>query len=48
MAQATAGVRAVLNIPWVYEALQFVAGSKGFRDVIVSELIRPFPGAPHT
>jgi 2-polyprenyl-3-methyl-5-hydroxy-6-metoxy-1,4-benzoquinol methylase len=45
MAQVTTGLRAILKNPWVYEVLQFVAGSKSFRDVLVKELIRPFPGA---
>lgn len=45
MAHVTTGVRAILRHPWVYETLQSVAGSKSFRDVLVKEFIRPFPGA---
>jgi SAM-dependent methyltransferase len=45
MTHVTTGVRAILRHPWVYEALQFVAGSRSFREVIVKDLIRPFPGA---
>ena len=45
MAHVTTGIRAILRHPWVYETLQSVAGSKGFRDVLVKEFIRPFPGA---
>lgn len=45
MTHVTTGVRAILKHPWVYETLQFVAGSKSFRDVLVKEFVRPFPGA---
>jgi SAM-dependent methyltransferase len=45
MTQVTTGVRAVLNIPWVYEALQFIVGGKELREVVVNEFVRPFPGA---
>lgn len=45
MTQVTSGVRAILRHPWIYEALQFVAGSRGFRQVLVEEFIRPFAGA---
>jgi SAM-dependent methyltransferase len=45
MAQITTGIRAVLRHPLVYETVQFLAGSKGFRDFWAKQLIRPFPGA---
>jgi 2-polyprenyl-3-methyl-5-hydroxy-6-metoxy-1,4-benzoquinol methylase len=45
MGQVTTGIRAVLRHPLVYETVQFLAGSKGFREFWATQLIRPFPGA---
>jgi SAM-dependent methyltransferase len=45
MTHVTTGVRAILRHPWAYETLQFVAGSRSFREVLVKDFIRPFPGA---
>ena len=45
MTQVTTGVRAVLNFPWVYEALQFIVGGTELREVVVNEFVRPFHGA---
>src|SRR5215471_15468764 len=44
MAEITSGLRSILSLPLVYEAVQRVFGARSGRPTIVDRFIRPKPG----
>ena len=45
MGQTTSGMHRILNLPFIYELLQEIAGARKARARFVKELVKPFPGS---